>query len=97
MEYRSDSDYRKSDSESEEEKPSGDVYRGAAGPGDAEFIPPPQGYSDAEKGRPSLPRIDQGNEAILLDVKAAGKSGATLKLAKDGRVRGVATGIQWIR
>lgn len=41
-----------------------------------------------EKGVGDAREIDQGNEAVLLDIGAAGKSGANLKLAKDGHVRG---------
>ena len=37
-------------------------------------------------GSDSPQDIDQGNEAVLLDITAAGKSGTNLKLAKDGHV-----------
>ena len=38
------------------------------------------------KGIGAVQEIDQGNQAVLLDVSAAGKDGANLKLAKDGHV-----------
>lgn len=44
--------------------------------------------SAQEKGAANTAQqeIDQGNEAVLLDISAAGKSRGHLKLAKDGHV-----------